>query len=83
MMNSDEIVLTINVRYLLTKNIKETELLGVIKNRVDIINTRRKYDCEPFAGCPGYKCPLNISCTRCWDMAIEQFVCMGNNIPDL
>lgn len=81
-MNNDEMVLTINIRYLLTKNIKETELLGVIKNRVNVINNRRKHDCEPFAGCP-CECPINLSCTGCWARAIAKFVCIGNNIPVL
>lgn len=83
MMNRDEMVLTINIRYLLTRNTKETELLGIIKNRVNIINNRRQYDCGPFAGCPDYECPLNVSCTRCWDIAIARFAHVGNNISVL
>jgi hypothetical protein len=81
-MNNDEMVLTINIRYLLTRNARETALLGVIKNRVNVINTRRKHDCEPFAGCP-CECPITLSCTGCWARAIAQFVCIGNNIPVL
>lgn len=81
-MNSDEMVLTMNVRYLLTGNTKETELLGVIKNRVNVINNRRKHDCEPFAGCP-CECPIDLSCTGCWARAIARFVCVENNIPVL
>lgn len=81
-MNNDEMVLTMNIRYLLTKNIKETEFLGVIKNRVDVINNRRKHNCKPFAGCP-CECPINLSCTGCWGRAIAKFVCIGNNIPVL
>lgn len=82
-MNNDEMVLTINIRYLLTWNKKETELLGIIKNFVNIINNRRKHDCKPFAGCPGCECPSNISCPQCWDIAIERFAHVGNNIPVL
>ena len=81
-MNNDEMVLTINIRYLLTKNVRETAFLGAIKNRVDVINHRRKHDCEPFAGCP-CECPINLSCTGCWARAIAKFVCIGNNIPVL
>lgn len=81
-MNNDEMVLTINIRYLLTINARETDLLGVIKNRVNVINHRRKHDCEPFAGCP-CECPINLSCTGCWARAIAKFMCIGNNIPVL
>ena len=82
-MNSDEIVLTIHTRYITRNNgITRKEFLKSIKSSLRLINERRSRNCEPYAGCP-CECPLNVSCTRCWDMAIEQFVCIGNNIPVL
>jgi hypothetical protein len=82
MMNNDEMVLTMNIRYLLTMNAKETALLGVIKNRVNVINNRRENNCEPYAGCP-CDCPINITCTQCWSRAIARFVCIEDNAPVL
>jgi hypothetical protein len=81
-MNNDEMVLTINIRYLLTTNVRETALLGVIKNSVNDMDTLRKHNCEPFVGCP-CECPVTLSCTGCWNRVIAQFVCIGNNIPVL
>jgi hypothetical protein len=78
-MNNDEMVLTINIRYLLTRNARETALLGVIKNRVNDMDTLIKHNCEPFVGCP-CKCPITLSCTHCWEKAVETFL-EGDNKP--
>lgn len=83
-MNNDEMVLTIRVRRLPRDGkVTEKDFFRLIKDWVDVINHKRARNLDPHTGCPDYECPLNVSCARCWAIAIARFTHMGNNIPVL